>query len=99
MENKKIIQMEGILEQIVHRYHDDKFQNTFISIRQEHNQGQKGGTFYGFIPETILGEKINLDNEYNKNSHELKQKLRYWKNGFYIIETYKSNLAENEDFE
>ncbi|MEK6833115.1 MAG: hypothetical protein AABY32_03635 [Nanoarchaeota archaeon] len=91
--------VKGKLERLIHTYENGKFRNSFIRIEPEGEvKGYNQATFYGMIPETLLGKNIILKAEYNKETKELRQQISEESDeSGYFISSYVKNFSGNED--
>ena len=112
MENK-VININGTLQKIVHKYEDYKFVNSFITIDEKGNI--KKGIINGFVPGDFLGQFVHLTHTYAPKQETLppfgdsitNQKLTYSegkpsdasKKREFSIETKVSGLEDEGDFE
>jgi hypothetical protein len=98
MEEEKRIVIKGKLQRINHKYIDGKFDSSIIVIEDKKDK-LKEGTFYGLVPETLLGKKIGFIHVYKESTSELDQHIHYKKKGLrYSINVYHSNAGESKDF-
>ena len=95
--NRKIVQ--GKLESITHKYNQDKFKESLITIKDKKDKKSKGGKIYGVVPESFLGRNVCLEQIYKEETAELYQLLSYRTKGSnLIVDTYTSGISKPQDF-